>query len=185
MDTIPDNKHLYNYTQLLQSATTSRLRFINLHRAQPNHSEELKSKDPAILVTELIESHKQLMREAVIEIINFKSSQVTSIIVDMFCVNMIDVAVEFRIPSYVFFPSSAGFLAIMLQVQVITDEFKQDITEYKDTDKELLIPGFLNQVPAKVLPSGMLDKHGTLDLDVATARRFRESKGIIVNIHGA
>ncbi|KAL2559697.1 UDP-glycosyltransferase 71B6 [Forsythia ovata] len=121
------------------------------------------------------------MREAVIEIINFKSSQVAGIIVDMFCVNMIDVAVEFKIPSNVLFPSCAGFLAVMLQVQVITDEFKQDITEYKDTDKELLIPGFLNQVPAKVLPTGMLDKHGTLDLDVATARRFRESKGIIVN----
>ncbi|KAL2487674.1 putative UDP-glucose flavonoid 3-O-glucosyltransferase 3 [Forsythia ovata] len=84
------------------------------------------------------------MREAVIEIINFKSFQVAGVIVDMFCVNMIDVADEFKIMSYVFFPSSAGFLAIMLQVQVITDEFKQDITKYKDTDKELLIPGFLN-----------------------------------------
>ncbi|KAL2559318.1 UDP-glycosyltransferase 71B7 [Forsythia ovata] len=181
MDTIPNDKHLYNYTQLLHSAATSRLRFTNLHRAQPDYSEELKSKNPAILVTELIDSHKPLMREAVIEIINFKSSQVAGIIVDMFCVNMIDVANEFEIPSYVFFPSCAGFLAVMLQVQVIIDEFKQDITEYKDTDKELLIPGFFNQVPAKVLPSGMLDKHGTLDLDVATARRFRESKGIIIN----
>ncbi|CAI9768031.1 unnamed protein product [Fraxinus pennsylvanica] len=183
MDMIPNDKPLYNYTQSLSSATTPppRLRFTNVSRTQPDYTQELNPKNPSALLVEYICSQKPLVREAVLEIIKFESSQVVGFIVDLFCVSMIDVADEFKIPSYVFFTSSAGFLSIMLQVQTISDELKQDITEYKDTDKELLIPGFQNQVPAKVLPSGMLDKHGTFDLDMSIARGIRRSKGIIVN----
>ncbi|XP_022863389.1 putative UDP-glucose flavonoid 3-O-glucosyltransferase 3, partial [Olea europaea var. sylvestris] len=181
IDMVPNDKALYNYTQSLSSATTPRLRFTNLSRTQPDCTQELNLKNPSAFVTEFICSQKPLVREAVLEIIKFESSQVVGFMVDLFCVSMIDVADEFKIPSYVFFTSSAGFLSVMLRVQTITDEFKQDITEYKDTDKELLIPGFQNQVPAKILPSGMLDKRRTFFLDMYIARRIRGSKGIIVN----
>ncbi|CAI9775413.1 unnamed protein product [Fraxinus pennsylvanica] len=180
VDIHPNDKSLDTYTRSLPSSATSRLRFTKLHRAQPELGPELESKPPAILATLIFDSHKPYVREAVLEIIKSESSQVVGIIVDMFCVNLMDVADEFKIPSYVFFTSGAGFLALMLQAQVITDEFKQDITEF-DMDKELLIPGFLNPVPAKVLPTVMLEKNGGLDLVVSTARRIRGSRGIMIN----
>ncbi|KAL2559699.1 UDP-glycosyltransferase 71B7 [Forsythia ovata] len=182
IDINPNDKFLDNYTQSLPSSATSRLRFTKLNRVQPEFSPELASKPLHVLATALIDSHKPSVREAVHEIIKSESSQVAGIIVDMFCTNMMDVADEFKIPSYVFFTSGAGFLALMLQVQVITDEFEQDITEFKDdANKELLIPGFLNPVPAKVLPNPMLDKSGGRDLIMSTARRIRGCKGIMVN----
>ncbi|KAL2543116.1 UDP-glycosyltransferase 71B7 [Abeliophyllum distichum] len=177
IDINPNDKSLDNYTQSLPSSATSRLRFTKLRRVQPEFSPELASKPPPVLATALIDSHKPCVREAVIEIIKSESSKVAGIIVDMFCTNMMDVADEFKIPSYVFFTSGAGFLALMLQVQVITDEFKQDIT----ANKELLIPGFLNPVPVKVLPNTMLDKSGGRDLVMSTARSIRGCKGIMVN----
>lgn len=48
-------------------------------------------------------------------------------------------------------------------------------------DKELLVPGFLKPVPAKVLPTVMLDKNGGVDIVVSTARRIRDCNGIMVN----
>ncbi|KAL2559698.1 UDP-glycosyltransferase 71B7 [Forsythia ovata] len=177
IDINPNDKSLDNYTQSLPSSATSRLRFTKLRRVQPEFSPELASKPPPVLATAIIDSHKPCVREAVLEIIKSGSSQVAGIIVDMFCTNMIDIADEFKIPSYVFFTSGAGFLALILQVQVITDEFKQDIT----TNKELLIPGFLNPVPVKVLPNTMLDKSGGRDLVMSIARSIRGCKGIMVN----
>ncbi|CAA3032736.1 UDP-glucose flavonoid 3-O-glucosyltransferase 6-like [Olea europaea subsp. europaea] len=180
IDIHPNDKSLDTYTQSLPSSATSRLRFTKIQRAQTELNPELDSKPLAVLAVLLFDSHKPYVKEAVLEIIKSDASQVVGIIVDMFCVNMMDVADEFKIPSYVFFTSSAGFLALMLQVQVITDEFRQDITEF-DMDKELLVPGFLKPVPAKVLPTVMLDKNGGVDIVVSTARRIRDCNGIMVN----
>ncbi|KAL2559316.1 UDP-glycosyltransferase 71B2 [Forsythia ovata] len=67
-------------------------------------------------------------------------------------------------------------------VQVITNEFKQDITEFKDdANKELLIPGFVNPMQVKVLPTTMLDKSGGRHLVMSTARTIRGCKGIMFN----
>lgn len=43
------------------------------------------------------------------------------------------------------------------------------------------VPSYVNPVPAKVLPDVVLDKNGGSQMFLDLAKRFRESKGIIVN----
>jgi hypothetical protein len=93
---------------------------------------------------------------------------------------MIDVANEFGVPSYIFLTSGAASLGLQFYVQALHDEQKVDPTEFKGSDAELVMPCLANPLPAKVLPFFMLDKEW-LPLFVGLARRFRESKGIIIN----
>ncbi|KAF3952059.1 hypothetical protein CMV_022350 [Castanea mollissima] len=65
--------------------------------------------------------------------------------------------------------------SLMLHLQTLRDEQKQDITEFKDSDAELVLSSFVNPIPARVLPGVVLDREGgTLILDYA--RRWRETK---------
>ncbi|KAL6328731.1 hypothetical protein AAG906_003417 [Vitis piasezkii] len=71
---------------------------------------------------------------------------------------MIDVADEFGVPSYLFFPPSAAFLGFLLHLQFLHDYEGLDINEFKDSDAELEVPSFANSVPGKAFPSLMIDK---------------------------
>ncbi|RVX03587.1 UDP-glucose flavonoid 3-O-glucosyltransferase 6 [Vitis vinifera] len=57
-----------------------------------------------------------------------------------------------------------------------------DVTEFANSDAELVVPGFVNSVPARVLPAVAVDKEsgGSMDF-LDRARGFREAKGILVN----
>ncbi|KAG5255098.1 anthocyanidin O-glucosyltransferase [Salix suchowensis] len=96
------------------------------------------------------------------------SPTLAGFVLDMFCTSMIDVANEFGAPSYIFLTSSAASLGLQFYVQALHDEHKVDPTEFKGSDTELL------------LPSSMLSKEG-LPILIIPARRFRETKGIMVN----
>ncbi|XP_027172826.1 anthocyanidin 3-O-glucosyltransferase 2-like [Coffea eugenioides] len=160
------------------------IRFVNIpYQIDSSDHQEPKSKNRNVVAVELINRQKPLVRDAVLDIISKANSdrEIAGIIVDMFCVGMIDVAHEFELPSYMFYTSSAGFLGLMLHVQSLHDEYNVDITDYKDSDAELLVPSFSNPVPAKVLPTTMLDKKGGSAAVVTSARRMLEVKGIIVN----
>ncbi|KAK7820501.1 udp-glycosyltransferase 71e1 [Quercus suber] len=85
------------------------------------------------------------------------TSRVAAFVLDMFCTPMIDVANEFGIPTYIYFTSSANALGFTFYNQTLHDEHNQDILAYKDSDTELVVPSFVNKVPAKVLPSGLID----------------------------
>ncbi|KAJ6756704.1 GLYCOSYLTRANSFERASE [Salix purpurea] len=100
----------------------------------------------------------------------------------MFCTTMIDVANEFGVPSYVFFASSAAALSLMLYMQALNDEKNVDTTEFKDSDAEFMLPGIINPVPAKVLPSVVFNKDWH-PFYFGNARRFKEAEGIMVNTY--
>ncbi|KAI3457637.1 hypothetical protein Pfo_014300 [Paulownia fortunei] len=177
-----NDPQVHKYTNSLHFHANPRLRFLNLPEVetQRSSSSELMSKPPSLLAAEHIDRHKPRVREAVLAITKSKT-RVVGFIIDMFCVSMIDVANEFGIPTYTFFASSAAFLTLMLFFQSLTDDHGQDITEYKDSDQEFLIQGFVNPVPAKVLPSAMLDKNGGSALVMSTARKIRQTRGIFIN----
>lgn len=173
------------YIESQSKDADSRIRFVSIpHKiSSSNDQEPEKSKSRDVIAFEMIHSSKPLVRDAVHGIISKSNSTrvVAGIIVDMFCIGMIDVANEFQLPSYIFFTSGAGFLGLLLHVQTLYDEYNKDITDSKDSDDELLVPSFINPVPAKVLPTTMLDKNGGSAAVFMTARRIREAKGIIVN----
>ncbi|PQQ16067.1 UDP-glycosyltransferase 71A16-like [Prunus yedoensis var. nudiflora] len=56
----------------------------------------------------------------------------------------------------------------------------KDVTEYMHSDSELDVPSFVNPLPASVLPGGLLEKESA-ESSLNNARRFRETKGILVN----
>lgn len=149
----------------------SRISFLNIDLDQESAS-ELRN----VAAVELIESCKPQVREAVLGM--NMTRRVAGVIVDMFSQCMIDVAHEFQLPSYMFFTSSAGFLGLVLQVQTLKNDYNQEISDYKDSDAEILVPSFQNPVPAKVLPTTMLE-HPELLLELS--RNIRKCKGIIVN----
>ncbi|RVW42654.1 UDP-glycosyltransferase 71E1 [Vitis vinifera] len=92
------------------------------------------------------------------------------------------VANELGVPSYVYFASSAACLALMFHLQTLKDHQGLDVTEFANSDAELVVPGFVNSVPARVLPAVAVDKEsgGSMDF-LDRARGFREAKGILVN----
>ncbi|PON98221.1 UDP-glucuronosyl/UDP-glucosyltransferase [Trema orientale] len=97
---------------------------------------------------------------------------------------MIDVANEFRVPTYVFWTSTASWLGLKFHLQALRDDHGRDIpTEFKKKDRisaELVSASFINPVPVDVLPGMALDKSSS-DLVLNFAKRIREAKGVVLN----
>ncbi|XP_010533269.1 PREDICTED: UDP-glycosyltransferase 71B2-like [Tarenaya hassleriana] len=106
--------------------------------------------------------------------------RLAGVVMDMFCMPMIDVANELCVPSYVFYTSNAGVLGLCFHVQRLYDESEYDVDEFRDSDTELDVPSLTRPFPAKCFPSAMLNDR-YLPLMLGQIRRFRETKGILVN----
>uniref|UniRef100_A0A6N2L709 Glycosyltransferase n=1 Tax=Salix viminalis TaxID=40686 RepID=A0A6N2L709_SALVM len=157
----------------------NRIRFIHLSKLEPDPNQPNNS------FISMIESQRPNVKEEVSRLVSRSESSpgsptLAGFVLDMFCTSMIDVANEFGVPSYIFLTSSAASLGLQLYVQALHDEQKVDPTEFKGSDTELVMPCLANPFPAKVLPSAMLNKQWLLFL-LRQARRFRETKGIIIN----
>ncbi|KAI8558701.1 hypothetical protein RHMOL_Rhmol04G0117300 [Rhododendron molle] len=163
---------------LLLTAADDRLKFVYLPQEEAA-LEEIRPKNPVNFMFEFLNMNKQHVRDHVTKIISTDSSRLAGFVVDMFCTPMMDVAAEFGLPSYVFFTSSCAFLGFKLHLDTLSRD--QDITELKDSDAELEVPVFVNPVPAKVLPSVVLDKEGGSTFFLSVAKRLTETKGIMVN----
>ncbi|GLT44795.1 hypothetical protein SLA2020_186720 [Shorea laevis] len=165
------------YVQSL-SATTSfsdRIRFIDL--PQPP-KDELANIPRTKFFTTYIESHKPLVREAVLT--RSDESVLTGFVVDMLCTSMMDLATELGVPSYVFFTSNVTFLGLLFYLQTLQDEQNMDVSEFNGSDSELPFPGFVNPLPAKALPTSVIQKD-SIPIVCEMVRRFRQTKGIMVN----
>lgn len=89
---------------------------------------------------------------------------------------MLDVGKEFSLPSYLFLTSNAGFLGTVLSLQ------KRQIDDvFSNSDADLLIPGFANLVPSRVLPGALFSRDGGYVAYYKLAEKFTDTKGIIVN----
>ncbi|KAH7533626.1 hypothetical protein FEM48_Zijuj04G0151600 [Ziziphus jujuba var. spinosa] len=156
------------YTQSLSSSSSSiskRINFIDL--PQENTYADSIAAD---FLRQFLEDQKLHVKNAVATLMDSRRStcsddspRLTGFVVDVLCTTMIDVADEFGIPSY------------------LHDEENVDPTQFKnDPTAELVVPGFLNRVPARVLPGVMLDKDLAPTM-MGYARKIRGSKGIMVN----
>ncbi|PQQ08133.1 UDP-glycosyltransferase 71A16-like [Prunus yedoensis var. nudiflora] len=111
------------------------------------------------------ENQKTQVKDAVAKLVESNQSgsskpRLAGFVVDMFCTTMIDVANEFG---------------------TLRDEHGKDVvTEFMHSDFELVVPSFVNPLPASVLPGRLLEKKSAESF-LNHARRFRETKGILVN----
>ncbi|KAM4071388.1 hypothetical protein ACB094_11G058700 [Castanea mollissima] len=168
------------YTESLNlnaSSCAEHIQFIDLPEYVLN-----QETNPMIFLSLYIESQKPHVKEAVTNLKQSRSGsnslQLAGFVIDLFCATMVDVANEFGVPTYVFFTASAGFLSLVLHLQTLRDEHNQDTSElFKDSDDKLVVPSFVNPLPARAI---MLSKDGA-SLILDCARRWKETKGIIVN----
>ncbi|XP_034701425.1 anthocyanidin 3-O-glucosyltransferase 2-like [Vitis riparia] len=133
-------------------------------------------------LSEFVKASIPLVRDAVHELTRSNSVRLAGFVIDMCCTHMIDLADEFGVPSYLFFPSSAAFLGFLLHLQFLHDYEGLNLDEFKDSNAELEVPSYANSVPGKVFPSVMFDKEvNGAELPLYHMRRFRQVKGIMAN----
>ncbi|VVA98816.1 unnamed protein product [Arabis nemorensis] len=131
-----------------------------------------------------IENQKPKVRLAVAKLVHDysmvrDSPRIVGLVMDMFCVSMIDVANEFCVPSYLFYTSNAGILALKLHVHTLygdEDKYGLNETVFEDSEGELSVPSLTRPYPVKSLPHFLASK----DL-LPIIERLREVKGILVN----
>ncbi|XP_010510623.1 PREDICTED: UDP-glycosyltransferase 71B7-like [Camelina sativa] len=134
-----------------------------------------------------IEYNVPKVRDLVAKLINDCSTKpdsprIAGLVVDMFYTSMVDVAKEFSLPSYLFYTSNAGVLALQFHIQMLYDDNKYDITEsdFEDSEAVLDVLSLTRPFPVKCLPHAYASKQW-LPTVVNQARKFREMKGILVN----
>ncbi|KAI6698807.1 hypothetical protein NL676_018926 [Syzygium grande] len=173
----PFDSEIDTLVESLIASTTGRVRFVLLpRRNMPSRTSHMA------FIHHFMESHKPDVREAVAKISAYDTPRLAGLVVDMLCTTMIDVAIEFGVPSYMFFTSGAAFLGIMLYLQSLQDEQHMDLTRLKGSDAELDFPCIANPLPvAKFLPFVVESTEEDCRMLMSCCRRFRETKGILVN----
>ncbi|KAL0742951.1 hypothetical protein Bca4012_084464 [Brassica carinata] len=164
----------------LTAASSIRLRY-EVITGEEQHT-ELKATDSHV------QNLKPLVKDAVAKLLEPTrpdSPRLAGFVVDMYCTCMIDVADELGVPSYLFYTSNAGFLGLLLHMQSMYDsaeeeENKYDMSELEDSDAELVVPSLTRPYPLKYLPYIFKSKEW-FSFFRTQARRFRETKGILVN----
>ncbi|CAK8537699.1 unnamed protein product [Lathyrus sativus] len=130
---------------------------------------------PPCYIKTLMHNLTPHVKSTIQTILSSSSNHVVGLVLDIFCLSMIDVGNEFGIPSYLFLTSNAGFLGFMLSFR---NRRIDDV--FNDSESELLIPGFTNLVPSSVLPNSAYSKGG-YEVYYNLSKRFNDTKGIIVN----
>ncbi|KAL0400080.1 UNVERIFIED_CONTAM: UDP-glucose flavonoid 3-O-glucosyltransferase 6 [Sesamum radiatum] len=155
----------------------SRVNFVQLPQGEPVSADS--SKSPENYVRRFVESQKDLVKDAVADMIkSSSSSKIAGFVIDMMCPAIIDIANGFGVPSYVYVTFGSAVLGLMFHLQSLRDDHNKDVTEYKNLDAEISIPTYLKPVPTTVWPSSVFYDDGD---HLSFVKRYREAKGIIVN----
>ncbi|TYI39060.1 hypothetical protein ES332_A02G072900v1 [Gossypium tomentosum] len=151
----------------VHSLTATRIKFIHLPPPETH-----KDLSPANFITNLVQTHVPLVKQAATNIVHYSTSVLDS---PRFAGFVLDI-----VPSYVFYASGAAFLGFQFYALGLHDEQNVNIFELKDSDTEFTIPSYLNPVSSKLFPTVML-KPESLPMMNTLARGLRKAKGIMIN----
>ncbi|KAH7661997.1 UDP-glucuronosyl/UDP-glucosyltransferase protein [Dioscorea alata] len=162
-------------TSYINSVISSGLdiQFEDLPLVQLPYKENMKGETFMCL---FIEAHKNHVRDAVSR--RLATGPVAALVLDVMCASMIDLAKELAVPSYIYMPSNATFLGLMLYLPTLHVKVPLEIEDVKDV---INIP-VLHSAPPSSMPTFMADKKDeayTMLLDYGY--RMREATGFIVN----
>uniref|UniRef100_A0A1J3IU29 Glycosyltransferase n=1 Tax=Noccaea caerulescens TaxID=107243 RepID=A0A1J3IU29_NOCCA len=170
--------HLDTYVESIASSQPF-VRFIDVPELEEKPT--LVTQSIEAYVYDVVDQNIPLVRNIVMAILSSSALDrvtVKGIVADFFCLPMIEVAKDASLPFYVFLTTNSGFLAMM---QYLADRHSKDTSVFVRNSKEMLsIPGFVNQVPSKVLPSALFIEDG-YDAYVKLAILFTKASGILVN----
>lgn len=168
------------YVKSLVGSKT-RIKLIHLPHVHPPRRELLLKSGEHYLyvyIESLVPHVRNTLKNIVSSHSNSQSTRVSGLVLDFFCMPMLVVGNELGLPSYMFMTCNLGFLSLMLHLPTHHDLIG---TVFKVSDPDVILPGFTNAVPVRVLPSPMFDKDGGYTTFIKLAQRFRETKGILVN----
>uniref|UniRef100_A0A5B7C3V9 Glycosyltransferase n=1 Tax=Davidia involucrata TaxID=16924 RepID=A0A5B7C3V9_DAVIN len=118
------------------------------------------------------------LRDTIISLMATTSTMLVAFIVDLFSTDAIDVAVEFHVSAYLFFPGSATVLSYLIHLPKL-DEMVTG--EYRDLPEPLKLPGCI-PVHGKDLMDPLQDRTGeSYKLLLHHSKRYGLAEGVIVN----
>ncbi|PON63026.1 UDP-glucuronosyl/UDP-glucosyltransferase [Parasponia andersonii] len=162
-----------SYTKSIEASQT-RIKLVHVPQVlDPLPPELLRS--PFKYFSLYIESHHHQVKAIVADVLS--TGRVAGLVVDFFCVSMIDVAHELCLPSYVFMASNAGAMALMLHLSTPQNQISSSGITFSDPD--LVVPGISDPVSPRVLPLSLMD--GSYESYVKVGAKFRETRGILIN----
>ncbi|KAL8031247.1 hypothetical protein ABFX02_13G012400 [Erythranthe guttata] len=176
---LPNDTTVANYVEKISETTSFlRFRFIYLPTSITPSSDTF--------IFDFIDSQSIHVRKIISDIIADERQQPSfsrlgGLVLDMFCTKFADIADEFGIPSYVFFTSGACGLGFFCHLASLKFEQGEDLTQYKDSDRELSFPCLSVPVPAKILPAALVEEGPMADVFLNRFRRLKDTKGIMVN----
>ncbi|KAG7568522.1 UDP-glucuronosyl/UDP-glucosyltransferase [Arabidopsis thaliana x Arabidopsis arenosa] len=163
--------------------TESRIRLVTLPNVPNPPPMELFVKASESYILEFVKKMVPLVKEALSTLLSSRdesnSVRVAGLVLDFFCVPLIDVGNEFNLPSYIFLTCSASFLGMMKYLPERHRKIKPEFNR-SSGEETIPLPGFVNSVPVKVLPPGLFTRE-SYEAWVEMAERFPEAKGILVN----
>ncbi|CAK8539048.1 unnamed protein product [Lathyrus sativus] len=156
---------------LSSSFDSENLHIINL----PECTHLSSTPDGSHSASALAETQKPNVKEAVSKI----NGQLAAFVVDMFCTTMIDVAIDFGVPSLLYFTSGIAYLGLVLHLHTLMEN-NLEATRILLQQDEVDIPSFSIPVPTNTLPTVVLGKKWESAF-INHGRGLKKASGIIVN----
>ncbi|KAA0066880.1 anthocyanidin 3-O-glucosyltransferase 2-like [Cucumis melo var. makuwa] len=178
---LPLDAKVNEYIQSLyaQSLTNNSIKFIILPELPPPPNDENK-----IFFEVVLESYKPHVKQALISFLTTSTNHLVGFVLDSFCLTMVDVANEFKVPSYVYYTSSAAYLAFSLHLeQLYTQDNSSNevIQQSKDSNVNFSVSSLVNQVPSKVIPSVFFINNFAVWFHEQAKRIRFDVKGVLIN----
>ncbi|KAL5792267.1 hypothetical protein ACOSP7_000861 [Xanthoceras sorbifolium] len=119
------------------------------------------------------------IRDVFKSLVEIENTRLVAFVVDIFGTNAFDVAVEFKIPSYIYYITNAMCLSFVIYSPKL-DEMVS--CEFRDMPEPIKIPGFSIPVPGRDLPEPLQDrKHETYKQMIQVAKSYSSAQGIMIN----
>ncbi|CAN6205473.1 unnamed protein product [Urochloa humidicola] len=156
-----------------EAASGLDIRFLNLPAVEPPAGGFVAPEEFNFRYTQL---HAPHVEEAIAGLV---APPVAAVVVDLFCTPLLDVAPDLAaVPRYVYFASTAAFLALMLRLPAFRDDLAARL---RGTEGTAHVPG-LPPVPMLYMPACLSrDKIGNYEWFADYGRRFMGASGIVIN----
>ncbi|CAN8306010.1 unnamed protein product [Cochlearia groenlandica] len=165
-------------------ASEPKIRLIALPDVQNPPPLELFFKASESYILEFTKKTVPLVREVLSTLVSSNdetgSVRVTGLVIDFFCVPLIEVANELNLSSYIFSTSNAGFLCMMKYLPERHRGNGSKLDRSSGDDDEHPVQGYTCPVPKLVLPPGLFVRE-SYEAWVEIADKFTGAKGILVN----
>ncbi|KAF9614931.1 hypothetical protein IFM89_021361 [Coptis chinensis] len=126
----------------------------------------------SLTVTRSLSSLREVLKEMV------DNKRVVALVVDLFGTDAFDVAKEFKLPSYIFYPSTANALSLFLELPKLDEMYS---CEYRDLLEPVKLPGCVPLHGRDFLDPLQDRKNEAYTWLLHHSNRYKLAEGILVN----